>query len=182
MPSGNTGSAGSVGNQAGNPAFEGLISKYKERLESEFGQKRREGTAAAAAQFESGEFTSSREYKEFKQSFLPRHLSVYESLCHLSGKLFLIKPKNRDFLASIGSLGGETANDRVVIPYTAFQARYGLRDLPVIQAQAVSIDQAETAARQARELLSLRHDGQFTYHTETMKQYIDTTNKVVGVA
>ncbi|MBI3268694.1 MAG: ABC transporter permease [Planctomycetes bacterium] len=94
----------------------------------------------------------------------------------------VLAPKNRDFLASIGSLGGETANDRVVVPYTAFQARHGLREVEVVQAQAASVDVAEVAARQAKELLSLRHGGKFEYETETMKQYIDTTNKVVGVA
>ncbi|MBI5368441.1 MAG: ABC transporter permease [Planctomycetes bacterium] len=94
----------------------------------------------------------------------------------------VLAPKNRDFLASIGSLGGETANDRVVIPYTTFQTRFGLHEIEVVQAQALSVDEAETAARQVCELLALRHGGRFEYKSETMKQYIDTTNKVVGVA
>ncbi len=94
----------------------------------------------------------------------------------------VLEEKNRDFLASIGSLGGETANNRVVIPYTVFQAKYGIDDIAVLQAEAVSMEEADTAARQIESVLSSAHAGRYAYETETMKQYIATTNRVVGVA
>jgi len=94
----------------------------------------------------------------------------------------VLAEKNRDFLASIGSLGGETANNRLVIPYTVFQDKYGLDGIPVLQAEAATMEDADAAAKQIETVLLASHAGRFRYETETMKQYIATTNRVVGVA
>lgn len=94
----------------------------------------------------------------------------------------VLEEKNRDFLASIGSLGGESANNRVILPYTLFMARYGLNGMHVLQAEAVSMEAADDAAREVIAVLTAAHGGRFRYKTETMKQYIATTNRVVGVA
>ncbi|MEK7865180.1 MAG: ABC transporter permease [Planctomycetota bacterium] len=90
--------------------------------------------------------------------------------------------KNREFLKSIGSMGGENANDRVVIPYTVYQSKFNQRGIRAIQAEAVRMEDAPAAAEEIKAVLSRRHEGKYKYRSETMKQYIETTESVVGVA
>jgi len=43
----------------------------------------------------------------------------------------LLAGKSRDFLSSIGSVGGQSANDRIIVPFTALQRLKGDRVHPV---------------------------------------------------
>ncbi|MBI4440036.1 hypothetical protein HY638_03625 [Candidatus Woesearchaeota archaeon] len=64
-----------------------LLSKYKDRLEQELGAKN----------LQPGKSVVSKEYSDFREEILPRHLSIYEKLCDFCGRIFKIKPpKHRE--------------------------------------------------------------------------------------
>jgi putative ABC transport system permease protein len=88
--------------------------------------------------------------------------------------------KSRDFLASIGSAGGQNANNRLLLPYTLYQQMTGtLKEINLFQAQAVSLEQADAAVTQIKGVLKRRHGDHFTYKSDTMAQYIRTTNNIL---
>jgi len=59
-----------------------LMETYKNHLEKELGAKLEESPVKS----------TTKEYKEFKADFLPKHMTWYEKLCNLSEKLLKIKP------------------------------------------------------------------------------------------
>jgi putative ABC transport system permease protein len=88
--------------------------------------------------------------------------------------------KSRDFLASIGSAGGQNANNRLLLPYRLYQQMTGsLKEIDLFQAQAVSLEQADAAAARIKGVLKRRHGGRFAYKSETMAQYIRTTENIL---
>lgn len=95
----------------------------------------------------------------------------------------VLKAKSRDFLASIGSSGGEDANNRILIPYTFYQKMLGNKAINRLRAEAVSLDQSESATRQLVAMLQRRNGKHFNYKPETMASYIKTTDRILnGVA
>lgn len=91
----------------------------------------------------------------------------------------VLKAKSRGFLASIGSAGGQDANNRILIPYTLYQQQLGKKEINWLQAEAVSQDQADIAIAQISDTLKRRHGERFSYRGETMAQYIDTANRIL---
>jgi hypothetical protein len=63
-----------------------LISKYKGKLDA--------GTVAPGQAVESKPITS-LEYKEFKENYMPKHMSFYEKLCNFSEKIIKLKPDEK---------------------------------------------------------------------------------------
>lgn len=97
-------------------------------------------------------------------------------------KFFIIgvlRGKNRGFLASIGSSGGQGANNRVLVPYLTYEQMMGSKEISYLQAEAVSLDQADTAVSQITRMLKQRNRDQFVYRGETMAQYIETANRIL---
>ncbi len=92
----------------------------------------------------------------------------------------VLKAKSRDFLASIGSSGGEDANNRILIPYTFFQKMLGNKAINHIRAEAVSLEQAESATQQLITLLKRRNGKHFNYRSETMASYLKTTDSILN--
>ena len=95
----------------------------------------------------------------------------------------VLEDKSRDFLASIGSSGGQDANNRILIPYTTLQQMQGHKQISYLQAEAVTQAQANAAAEQIIAVLK-RHNGRnYAYKSETMATYITTTARILnGVA
>jgi len=95
----------------------------------------------------------------------------------------VLEEKSRDFLASIGSSGGQDANNRILIPYTTLQQMQGHKQISYLQAEAVTQAQANAAAEQIIAVLK-RHNGRnYAYKSETMATYITTTARILdGVA
>lgn len=91
----------------------------------------------------------------------------------------VLAEKNRDFLASIGSGGGQDANDRVLVPYSTMQLAQGTREVNVIQGEARSIESAELAVRQIESALNHLHARRYSYKWNTMAQYIETANRIL---
>lgn len=92
----------------------------------------------------------------------------------------VLKAKSRDFLASIGSSGGEDANNRILIPYTVYQKMLGNKAINHIRAEAVSLEQATSATRQLITLLKRRNGKHFNYRSETMASYLKTTDSILN--
>lgn len=92
----------------------------------------------------------------------------------------LLKPKSRDFLASIGSSGGQDANNRILIPYTLQQQINGDKEINYVQAEAVSLTQAPAAAGQIIDTLTWRNGRNYRYRSETMASYISTTDNILN--
>lgn len=106
---------------------------------------------------------------------------------YIDGKRFLVvgllAEKSRDFLASIGSSGGQNANDRILLPYTVIQRMLGHKEIRNLQLEVEEFDEAETVAQNARQRLLDNHPKGFDYRAETMASYIETTNRILnGVA
>src|SRR3989338_5571742 len=59
-----------------------LMEIYKKHLEKELGAKIEDAPVKS----------TTKEYQEFKADFLPKHMTTYEKLCNLSGKLLKVKP------------------------------------------------------------------------------------------
>ncbi len=95
----------------------------------------------------------------------------------------VLEAKSRDFLASIGSSGGQDANNRILIPYTILQQMLGHKQINFLHAEAVTQTQADSAAQQLIAVLK-RHNGHnYSYKSETMATYITTTERILnGVA
>jgi ABC-type antimicrobial peptide transport system permease subunit len=91
--------------------------------------------------------------------------------------------KSRDLLASIGSEGGEDANNRILIPYTLAQQRNGNREISYLQAEARSLAGAERAVSQIKGVLQRRHRGAYRYEKVTLASYLETVDRILaGIA
>ena len=66
-----------------------LMEIYKKNLEKELGAKIEEVPQTP----------TTKEYKEFKAEFLPKHMGLYEKLCNFSGKTLKIKPDQKNAAA-----------------------------------------------------------------------------------
>lgn len=93
----------------------------------------------------------------------------------------ILKEKDRDFLASIGSAGGQDANDRVIIPISVYQRQYNTKEIDYIQAEALNVSIAKKAAEDIKDILNRRHKDEYRYQSETMQQYIETTDTILRI-
>jgi putative ABC transport system permease protein len=91
----------------------------------------------------------------------------------------VLAAKSRDFLASIGSSGGQNANNRLIVPYTVFQQMTGFKYINFLQAEAISLPDADAAVSQITRILKRHHGDRFIYKGETMAQYIRTTENIL---
>lgn len=91
----------------------------------------------------------------------------------------LLREKGRDFLSAIGAGDGQDSNQRIIIPLNVWQSQFNNDDIDFIQAQAKTLDQVEEASSQILNLLHFIKKGQFTYQAETMKQYIETADRIL---
>jgi ABC-type antimicrobial peptide transport system permease subunit len=92
----------------------------------------------------------------------------------------LLAGKSRDFLSSIGSAGGESANDRVIVPWTYLQRVRGDNEVDHLHMAVQNFDEAASVADEVVGILSRRHAGHFNYTSETMASYIATTDTILG--
>ena len=66
------------------PDIDDIEKKYVAKINASFGHGTQESPE-----------TSTRQYKEFKEQYLPKQLSFYEKMCNLSGKLLNISPDQK---------------------------------------------------------------------------------------
>ena len=104
-----------------------------------------------------------------------RELRIGEEKFRVIG---ILQSKDRGFLASIGSSGGENANDRVLIPYRTYQQMRGNKEVDWLQAETRGLEHTDAAVAQITALLMRRHHD-FKYRAVTMAQYIETANRIL---
>ena len=121
---------------------------------------------------------------EIVNKLFPESASVIGQFIRIGDKRFivigLLAKKSRDFLSSIGSAGGQNANDRIVVPYTVLQRFNGNREIGNLQLEADSFERAASVAQSVKQLLTQRHRDVYAYESETMASYIATTNRILG--
>ena len=102
----------------------------------------------------------------------------------IAGRRFIVVGvvggKSRDFLSSIGSAGGQDANDRVLVPYTTLQRLQGEDEIDNLHLDVADFGEAETVGELVRERLRARHPVGYTYAAETMASYVRTTERILG--
>ncbi len=95
----------------------------------------------------------------------------------------VIEEKSRDFLASIGSAGGQDANNRILIPYKLFQQMRGDKSINFLHLKAITLDDAPRASDQVINFLERRNGKNYQYTSQTMSTYIKTAQRILdGVA
>lgn len=92
----------------------------------------------------------------------------------------LLAGKSRDFLASIGSSGGQNANDRAIMPYTTMQRMNGQNEINNLHLEVTNFDGAEQTAESTKQHLLNNHPVGFDYRAETMASHIATTNRILN--
>jgi len=90
--------------------------------------------------------------------------------------------KDRSLLAALGATQGYDVNNRVLIPYTLYQQLMGgTRDIQTLQAQAVSLARVEAAGAEVVRFLSRRNHDRYRYTVQSMKAWIETAERILGV-
>ncbi len=92
----------------------------------------------------------------------------------------LLQGKSRDFLSSIGSIGGQDANDRILLPFTTLQQMQGSNNINNLQIEVIEFNEAQLVGNSIQSLLKHRHPVGFEYRVDTMASYIKTTNRILG--
>jgi len=90
----------------------------------------------------------------------------------------VLKRKDTPLLEQIAGEPGQ--NDRVIIPISVFQRRLNIKEISAIIAQTPDISLGKETASQIKNLLNIRHKGKFKYGSETMQEYIELTNVILG--
>lgn len=99
---------------------------------------------------------------------------------HKFNVIGMLSPKSRNLLASIGSAGGESSNDRILIPYTVLQRMTDGNDqIDSVQAEASSLEQSGMAMDQIIAIFNRRHSGLFSYRANSMAKWVDNANSIL---
>ncbi len=92
----------------------------------------------------------------------------------------VLQAKDRSFLSSIGSGGGQDINARVLLPWTVAQRLLGRTDIDVLQGESAEGTDSQLVAGQVAGLLRRRHRGDFDYKTESMAHYVQTADRILA--
>lgn len=90
----------------------------------------------------------------------------------------VLKPKSRDFLASIGSVG-QGVNNRILLPYTTLQKRLLTENVGTLQGESQSFEEAESTAKEVIAFLQQKHNNRYAYQTENMSKYVKTADNIL---
>jgi len=113
----------------------------------------------------------------------PTMSPIGQSIRYYNKRLLVVgvlKGKSRDFLSSIGSEGGQDANDRVLIPFTTLQHIRGSGSIHNFYIEVAEYDDADQVASSVVTLLDNRNPVGFSYKSETMASNVATANKILG--
>ncbi len=83
-----------------------IMQKYKQKLDREF--------KVSLTEDEGIKQVTTKEYLDFKEEYMPSHMSLYEKACNISENLLKVvdtinleEPKTRQFVKALGALGME---------------------------------------------------------------------------
>lgn len=92
----------------------------------------------------------------------------------------VLQAKDRSFLSSIGSGGGQNVNSRVLLPWTVAQQLLGRTDIDLLQGEAAEGTDATQVGAQVAATLRRRHHGDFEYRHESMANYVQTADRILA--
>ena len=92
----------------------------------------------------------------------------------------ILAGKDRSFLSSIGSAGGQNANTRILLPFTTFQRIIGKTEIHTLQIQAVSYESSRRAGEEVIATLNRSHAGRFAYRFNSMSDHVATADRILG--
>ena len=110
------------------------------------------------------------------QSVLGKEFSIGNHKLVVIG---VLKKKSREFLASIGSAGGDI-NNRILLPYTLVQKINGNTEIGYLRAEAASVNKADLAAQQIIKFMSHLQKNKYNYKKETMANYSKTADNILA--
>jgi len=105
---------------------------------------------------------------------LARHFRIGEYRFVVVG---VLHETNRETLVG---LGVRDDNNRISIPYTAYQSMLGNTEIGSLQLQAISAASARLAAQQVINVLEHRHRGHYRYGAEIMADHQRTAQRILG--
>lgn len=91
----------------------------------------------------------------------------------------VLAEKNRDFLSAIGATQGYDENNRLLIPFTLYQKILGTKDIHTLRAETINQDSIDIALDEITNVLHRRHNYNYDYQTESMREWINTTNDIL---
>jgi ABC-type antimicrobial peptide transport system permease subunit len=91
----------------------------------------------------------------------------------------LLKPKNRDFLKSIGAAEPYDINDHVMIPYTLHQQILASKEIHTLAGEAMDKHAIQEAADQVVDMLQRHHNNRYEYRVETMEAWVATADRIL---
>ncbi|PUE53052.1 hypothetical protein B9Z45_13215 [Limnohabitans sp. 2KL-17] len=92
----------------------------------------------------------------------------------------VLQAKDRSFLSSIGSGGGQNVNARVMLPWTVAQQMLGRTDFDLLQGESAEGTDAREVGAQVAATLRRRHRGEFEYRSESMANYVQTADRILA--
>jgi ABC-type antimicrobial peptide transport system permease subunit len=92
----------------------------------------------------------------------------------------VLQAKDRSFLASIGSGGGQDVNARVLLPWSTAQHLLGRTDFDALQGEAAAGTDPQQVAAQVADLVRRRHRGDYEYKSESMARYVQTADRILA--
>ncbi len=91
----------------------------------------------------------------------------------------VLDKKDRGFLESIRVVSGSGGNV-IYLPLSVVQNWYKTKNVNLLQAQALS-NNSRFAIEQMEKILSRRHQGRAKFKSETMEQYVQVSNRIMGI-
>jgi len=91
----------------------------------------------------------------------------------------VLAEKNRDFLSAIGATQGYDENNRLLIPFTLYQQVMGTKDIHTLRAETINQDSIDIALDEITSVLHRRHNQNYNYQTESMREWLNTTNGIL---
>ena len=121
---------------------------------------------------------SSETKKEFYEGINPvgRFIRINDEKFKIIGAL---EKKDRAFLELINSVGGQMGRN-IYIPISILQCWDKTKNISYFQAQVIP-KKSEWVLEQLKETLGRRHRFKSKFKTESMQQYLETSNKILGI-
>ena len=91
----------------------------------------------------------------------------------------VLEEKKRDLLGAMGLTQGYDENNRLLIPFTLYQQILGTKDIHTLRAETIDQSTIDQALNEITHVLNRRHNKQYAYKAESMREWINTTNGIL---
>jgi ABC-type antimicrobial peptide transport system permease subunit len=112
------------------------------------------------------------------QSALGKYLRVDDERYKVIG---VLRRKDRSILDALGATEGYDINNRLMVPYTTYQSKLGTKDIHTLLAEAKDQKSLNLASQEILNMLTRANNGRYQYNIDTMQQWINTANEILGL-